>query len=68
MGSFSDERIGKSLQSPYEAAASPQRWLEFLGFVRETARADMAYFILTDPERRCDFSLAVVSIQNGKKA
>jgi DNA-binding CsgD family transcriptional regulator/PAS domain-containing protein len=53
----SAETVSGLLGTLYEAAASADRWPEFLGSLRQATSADTAYFILMDPESRCDFSL-----------
>jgi DNA-binding CsgD family transcriptional regulator len=58
-GSFSEEKISRLLGLLYEAGASPQRWPEFLNGVREAFEAESAFFVLVDPEQRCDFSLTI---------
>jgi hypothetical protein len=53
----SAESISDLLALLYEAAASPGHWPNFFEALRDSANADSAFFILVDPEHRCDFSL-----------
>jgi DNA-binding CsgD family transcriptional regulator len=51
------QAISELLGSLYQAAAAPDHWPEFFNAVQRITRADTAYFILVDPENRCNFSL-----------
>jgi DNA-binding CsgD family transcriptional regulator len=41
----------------YDAAASPERWPEFLQDFRQTGNADMAYVLAVSPDNRSDLSI-----------
>jgi DNA-binding CsgD family transcriptional regulator len=54
---LSPELISAFLSDLYEAAVTPEHWQAFLTRLRDVSGSSKAYFLLVDPQQRCDLSL-----------